>query len=316
MPVRAQASASSPSPPPAPRKRGRLAVTIVIIAIVVIAAMVIGIVIGARIVAGNTPGAGATADPTKPPASPTPPDALPTIGGHPLPMIPVAAGSGGVTELEDTGMQVGYPQTMSGAVAAAINYETALNSAALLDDAKNDTIQNYIFNDPETRQELGVSDKALQELRENTGVNAKGQPVTESGKVDRSKKVYDAAYMEYGAVRLVSAQPDLKSNTPESARVQMWFPTVWGTGTPGSMAGVHVGWMWVDVTVSWVDGDWHVTAFELFGEDPPKPADVDDPITTFTERAKLLGTDEGWVLVKNAAEKPIPELNFPVDPER
>ncbi|MEW3744782.1 hypothetical protein QOZ75_29340, partial [Pseudomonas aeruginosa] len=74
-------------------------------------------------------------------------------------------------------------------------------------------------------------------------------------------------------------------------------------------ANIRLDWVLVEKTVEWVRGDW-LQSENGVESDPPKPVDQTQVVTSFAERAQLLGTD-GWTLPDNAAEVNTPELKLP-----
>jgi hypothetical protein len=306
---------SSHQPPagpesPAPRRRRWLIAGIVTTVVVLAAVLVAGIAIGRS--SGRSPsghaghharpgsGTGATEQPRSGTSAP-----LTTFGNAALPTAAVRAGHGGTGTVY--GMPVGYSHSMVGAVEADINYEIALDSAQLLNPKKGDAFQQQIFASADDRKAMGYSDKLLAKMRKYGHLDTKGKPK------DHHKKLYDASYMRYGAFRVTKAKPKLSSDEPKSVQVQMWLPVVAGTVKPGTRKGLKIEWGLRQHTVSWVHGDWRMTGNKTMPK-AQQPADTSTPITSFKQRAKILGKHKGWTLTNNAAEQPVPGLKFPVKP--
>lgn len=293
MPVRVD-GASAPPKIPSPRGRGT-SVGVVVAAVVV--AVVVGVLVGVVIVrAVSSPTAPPTPAPTDSPDSTAPKvvEALPRSG--------VVAGGGGVSNVYE--LRTGYPKTTDGAVQAAMNFLATDIGPAYYSQTHYEAIQAYMFATLQARAKMGYSQATVDAMRKEYQVNDQGQPLT-NGQPDPTKRIWDAVYLQYGAYRIVES-------SPKEVRVMMWAPYIYGTDAAyaTSTANLHIGWVYADKTVSWVRGDWRQSGNKA-PDDVPKPADPQQVVTSFAERADLLGTDKGWTLPANAVEVDTPELQLP-----
>lgn len=292
MPVRVD-GATAPPQTPSPRSRGN---SVFVVVVAVLVAIVVGVLVGVVIVrAVTTPSAGPTTAPTSSTA-PKVVEALPRSG--------IVAGGGGISTIYE--LRTGYPKTTDGAVQAAMNFLITDIGPAYYHQAHYEAIQAYMFASPEARATMGYSQATVDAMRTEYQVNDQGQPLTD-GKPDPTKRIWDAVYLQYGAYRIVESSAD-------EVRVMMWAPYVYGTDAVDatSTAKLHIGWAYADKMVSWVNGDWRQSGNKAYPADEvPKPADPQQVVTSFAERADLLGTDKGWTLPANAVEVDTPELQLP-----
>ena len=290
MPVRIDGAAATVGTPTPGRKHGA-----VIVVLAALAAAVVGILVGALILRPSAPDV-AQPPPAESSRAPRVVEALPRSG--------IVAGSGGVSNVYE--LRTGYPKTTDGAVQAAMNFLITDVGPAYYNQAHYEAIQAYMFASADARSKMGYSQATINAMRQEYQVNDQGQPLTD-GKPDPNKRIWDSVYLQYGAYRIVEA-------APTEVRVMMWAPYVYGTDftTATSTANLHVGWTYADKTVSWVDGDWRQSGNKAYPADQvPKPADPQQVITSFAERADLLGTDKGWTLPANATEVDTPVLQLP-----
>lgn len=294
MPIRVDEDrASRATTPPAP-SRSRL---VVAVAVGVVVAVVLGVLVGRWSTGSKDPVASA-----QPPASSSQPPAVEPSQATTLPRAAgVVAGSGGIGRVHE--MQTGFTKTTEGAVQAAMNYAIVDASPAYYNQAHYDAIQAEMYTNPEVRKQIGSRQQVVNALRKYYQVNSAGQPLTD-GKPDPRKRIWDAAYLQYGAFKVVIDEP-------EKVRVQLWYPVVLGVDYKDAKttANIQLNWVLTEVTVEWVRGDWLV-AGNAMESDPPLPANRGQVVTSFAERAELLGTD-GWMLPDNAAEVDTPELELP-----
>lgn len=215
-----------------------------------------------------------------------------------LPRSEARFGAGGSTTLWST--QIGYSRTVQGGIEAALNYDVVSDSLVYMLDEPRHEIDAYIYATPELAKSQGISDEMAEATRKKWGVSPTGEPVT-NGQPDPSKKIYSAAYTQYGAFQVISADTS-------TVHLKVWRPVVWGIGTPDSMGNTTVIWPITDITVSWRNGDWRITdeGPPKFGTKPMNPGQV---VNSFKERAAVLG--DGWVMPTNATEVSSPELDLP-----
>ena len=259
----------------------------------VLAATVAGLVVGMLIVRANV----------QPPGDSAPGSQAPRVV-EPLPRSGVVAGGGGLGRIHE--LRIGYPKTTEGAAQAAMNFLITDVGPAYYNQAHYEAIQAYMFASAEARSRMGYSQATVDAVRRRYQVDAQGRPLTD-GRPDPDKRIWDAAYPQYGAYRIVEA-------APTEVRVMIWTPSVYGVDRKDatSTANLGIGWILSDRTVSWVDGDWKQSENKVYPRgEVPQPRDPQQVVTSYAERADLLGTDQGWTLPANAAETDTPELQLP-----
>lgn len=301
MPVRVDNPVVPPSGPGQRSGRaGRLGLVLALVA-ATIAGLVLGVVI---VRATSQPDVGSA-----PTNAGIPDVSNPAVSRAPrvveaLPRSAIVAGGGGVDRIHE--LPIGYAKTTDGAVQAAMNFLITDVSPAYYNQAHYEAIQAYMFASPRARQQMGYSQSAIDALRNKYQVDVQGRPLT-GGRPDPDKRIWDAVYPQYGAYRIVEA-------APAEVRVMVWAPSVFGVDRKdaATTAKLQIGWILNDATVSWVDGDWKQSDNNVYPRDEvPKPADPQQVVTSYAERADLLGTDLGWTLPANAAETDTPELQLP-----
>lgn len=275
--------------PHRPPRRGPATRTLVMLLVCIgLPVLLVGIALG-RVVGGGDE------------AAQPPPGAGSSTGPGPLAELPRSEarfGAGGSTTLWST--QIGYNRTVRGGIEAALNYDVVSDSLDYMLDGPRHEIDAYIYATPELAKSQGISDEMAEATRKKWGVSPTGEPLT-NGRPDPGKKIYSAAYTQYGAFQVISADTS-------TVHLKVWRPVVWGIGTPDTMGNTTVIWPVTDITVSWRNGDWRIT-----GEGPPTfdvtPAERGQVVISFEERAALLG--EGWVMSADATEETVPELDLP-----
>lgn len=259
----------------------------------VLTATVAGFVVGMLIVRATV----------QPPGDSAPASQAPRVV-QALPRSGVVAGGGGLGRIHE--LRIGYPKTTEGAAQAAMNFLLTDVGPAYYNQAHYEAIQAYMFASAEARRRMGYSQATVDAVRRRYQVDAQGRPLTD-GRPDPDKRIWDAAYLQYGAYRIVEA-------APTKVRVMIWTPSVYGVDRKDttSTANLGIGWILSDRTVSWVDGDWKQSGNKVYPRgEVPQPRDPQQVVTSYAERADLLGTNQGWTLPANAAETDTPELQLP-----
>lgn len=303
MPVRVDgATATSPAGTP-PRSGGGGRGLLVAVAVAVVVAVVIGIVVGALVVrSGGSPTP--QADPLPPGNSAAVPSSQAPRVVEALPRSEIVAGDGGISNVFE--LRTGYGKTTNEAVQAAMNFFIVDNGPAYYNQQHYLAIQDYMFASPQVRAKIGFRQAAVDAMRKQNGVNDQGQPLT-NGQPDPNKRIWDAVYPQYGAYRIVETSAD-------EVRVMIWAPAVFGVDAKDatSTARLRITWLYSDQTVRWSDGDWRAVGNKAYApSEVPKPADPAQIVTSYAERADLLGTNMGWTLPANAVETDTPELQLP-----
>lgn len=298
MPVRVD-SGNPGAPTPAgggPRWRGSRLGGLIVLAVAVVLLIVAVVLLVVR-----RHDAGTTAPPATPSASSTPPTSptptatgSATASGKGLPTSQVVVGGGGSGSL--AGLPIGYQHSFTGAVEAAINYDKAIYSTRYYDDDVRHQWNRYMYASHAVEKKLGIPDSVVVKTRKKRGLDEHGVPT------DPTVRCYDAVYPRYGAYKTEVISAD-------KVVVTIWEPDVYGTAPKGTLDGVKVGWDYHKLEMSWVNGDWRMTAAPAAGKKAPKPKRAGYPVVSFAERAQLLG--DGWHLPANATETPLPELNWP-----
>lgn len=213
-----------------------------------------------------------------------------------------AVGEGGTRTLH--GVSVGYQQTLTGAVQAALNYDVASASNAMFVKETRRAINAYIYT-PAGQATVAISDKIALAVEKQYGLNDRGQVLNKDGTISTSSRLYAGCLPRYGAYKIVSAD---NPNQPTKVVVQLWRPCLFGPGSEEDRTKVTVQWDGSIDTLEWVEGDWRVSTSTGWSEKPPHPANIRLVNPTFAERAQLLG--RGWLLPANATEYNDPSLEL------
>ncbi len=240
-------------------------------------------------------------------STPPSPPAPPVLNGREV-APGLVLGSASIEALNQDflhGTRIGYPRTVDGAIAAAINYDAALHTPAMFNRVKRAALNERIYT-ATGLNEVAVDDELAAAFARQLGINAKGKVVGKGGKVDPRKKLIAATYPRYGAYKLLSYQPSVEA--PNEVVVESWRPFVLGTGTDTDRRKVGLGWYQATVTVRWERGDWRV-ADSVTNLDTAKPSDQSKPNASYSDRAAALGP--GWSVPTDATETLLPGTVVP-----
>jgi hypothetical protein len=214
----------------------------------------------------------------------------------PLPAGDAVAGGGGTRPL--FGVSTGYAHDQAGATSAAINYDAAAVGKGMWSKDSRAAINNYIYT--KAARGSAITDEQAVQVEKATGLNDNGQAVNPDGTVSATNHLYADCYPKYGAYRVLDTTGS--KSAPDSVKVQIWRPCLFGVGSEQDTSRVQIRWSWVTKTVSWTDGDWRISQLENAATAAPAPDPARKINPTFAERAKLLGTKDGWTLPANASE--------------
>lgn len=203
------------------------------------------------------------------------------------------------------GTRIGYPRTVDGAVAAAINYDAAWHTPAMFNKSQRTALNQRIYTD-RSRSRLGMNDALAAAFAKQLGLNAQGQVLTEAGKVDSKRKLIAATYPRYGAYQQLGFQPSAEQ--PTEVSVTSWRPFVLGVGTDSDLSQVRLNWSEVTVTVVWDRNDWRIDE-SVTRLDTAKPGDGSVPNASYADRAAALGP--GWTVPTDATESLLPGTVVP-----
>lgn len=256
---------------------------------------------------GVPTGAAPTAEPSVEPSSRPTPRPSPTPTGREVApgLAHGTARMAGLNSDKLHGIPIGYPRTLDGAVAAAIAYDNAWHSPAMLNRKTRKDLNERLYT-KEGRAEAAMDDDLAGALADALGINATGKVLTRKGKVDSKRDLIAAGYPRYGAYRVVSAQPS--RTAPAEVVVASWRPFVLGTGSDKDLSKVSLSWTENSITVRWSGGDWRI-AYINAKINPSKPADQKVPNQTYAARAKTLGP--GWSVPADATQKLVPGTVVP-----
>ncbi|MGD7708119.1 hypothetical protein [Microlunatus sp. Y2014] len=252
-------------------------------------------------------------DPSGGPAEPpTTPSGTPTSGESTTPQggEEVAPGlTRGTVAVEAShsdavyGVPVGYPQTVDGGIAAAINYDAAGYAPAMFNKKTRAILYDRIYTST-FRAEL-FTDKEWRQF--HPWANDAGQVVDEkSGKVIDELRVISGCYPRYGAYRVINIQPD--SAQPSEITISNWMPCVKGPGNDTDLSQVRLVWEFNTVTVRWEETDWRIAYSSSRTSRETQPEDRRVSNQTFAARAKVLGI--GWQVPADATEEALPGAVF------
>lgn len=198
------------------------------------------------------------------------------------------------------GVPVGYPRTLDGGVAAAINYDAASYAPAMFNKKTRGILYDRLYTTAYRSEQL--TDE--QWRRFYPWANDAGQAIdAKSGKVMDGLQVIAGCYPRYGAYRVINIQPS--STEPREITIVTWMPCVFGIGNDTDLSKVRLAWNQTTVTVRWQESDWRI-AYASNSEDVGdlQPEDRRVSNQTFAARAKVLGI--GWQVPADATEGALP----------
>lgn len=261
-------------------------------------------------VRGELPGQSAqppTESPTTAPSAPAASAPTPALSGREV-APGLVMGSASIEALNQDflyGTRVGYPRTVDGAVAAAINYDAATHTPAMFNKNQRTALNQRIYTD-RGRDTVAMDDELAAAFAKQLGLDAQGRVLAKNGKVDPSRKLIVATYPRYGAYQLLGYQPSAEE--PTEVTVTSWRPFVLGVGTKTDLSKVGLSWYEATVTVVWDRTDWRVRD-SVTRLETSKPGDGSTPNASYADRAAALGP--GWSVPTDATETLLPGTVVP-----
>ena len=198
----------------------------------------------------------APVDPTEPDPQPTP---LVATKGE-VPGVPgLWQGTAYITAGNtDTiwGVRVGWPQTVDGAVAAALNGEGATYSLPGVLPAFRGAVQKRIY----VRGSKSATSAAwATQARALAHINDKGD-VIRNGTVSALERPYVESLIRFGAYRVMEVKEGTL-DSPTWVVVEVWFPVVLGAGSDSDFTDVALFWRHAAMDVVWDGTNWRLIPF-------------------------------------------------------
>jgi len=194
------------------------------------------------------------------------------------------------------GIPCGWPHTIEGAAAAAMNTASSIGNVANLVDATRPTLTARLYTPDGAKDVMDAA--AAAQLRAKFRLNAEGVVVLADGRVSPNEHYYGLGMPRYGAYRFITASEDF-------VVVEVWIPTAFGPGTDDNLSDVKLSATHASYAMRWSDGtggkDWRVSA--------STPLDVKRPPVLranigLQRMRDLLGS--GWLIPLDATDKPYP----------
>lgn len=198
------------------------------------------------------------------------------------------------------GVPIGWPQTLDGAVSAAMTYQAADYTPAILLPKTQKAVQQRLYTAEGLRVSAMPADM-LAKIRKKLRISDDGK-ILLNGKISPKEQLYASGYPRYGAYKLVSHEG--ADDQPTLAVVDVWFPFAMGPGTDTKTDEIYVAWLRALVEVKWENGDWKINGVRA-SNTFPMPPDPRRTNQTFQARRDLLGP--GWSVLADATEDPLPE---------
>lgn len=228
------------------------------------------------------------------------PGAAPSATGPTAPVeLPVGQAAEGLGATDNiVGVPAGFPQTVDGAVSAALTWDNAVSASYFQPVAVRERLAERIYT-AEAQQLDPLGDEVAQQVREGLGVDASG-----NGTDQPLLHAYSKRLWKYGAYRVDDVQPS--QDAPTEVTVSAWAPSLTGLGAPSALDDVEVFWGQKQFTLRWSGSDWQIADGQQVTEQPPAPDEPGEPWVTFTERARLLGA--GWQMTADASDQEDPSV--------
>ena len=236
----------------------------------------------------NRPGSAAPGDPSETPTNPGTPSTSDTPASTPASQGPASSapessppvdiavvgevvpglwrgvamvGEGGTDEIH--GVPVGWPQTIEGAVGAAMNY-MAFNATltALIDDPANQ-VQQRIYT-ADGLLVAATTDDERAEMRAIDRVSPNGEVLTSAGGVSPTDTYFGGGQPRYGAYRIEQVTRDPNTQAPIAITVSVMVPRWYGTGNPSNLDNITVSFDALTYEMRWLPGadggpvDWRI----------------------------------------------------------
>lgn len=192
--------------------------------------------------------------PDAPGTAETPADSTPTsqAGG---------SGPGAKANSVKNGVPVGYPRTKDGAMAAAVNYQTARSTPAYFTDEtlRHQVLKTVMTSSALTNQQA-QDDQTAKSLMASLGVTGKTAPEM--------------------MMRAASLGTTVSSYSHDTATVRVWMSEVVGVPTEQSRMPVAGTWSTYTLILQWQDGDWKVATIDQTDGPTPMVAPDQSPSST------------------------------------
>ncbi|MCQ6554051.1 hypothetical protein NPS70_12695 [Streptomyces sp. C10-9-1] len=176
----------------------------------------------------------------------------------------------------------GYAQDEQGAQSAAANYAVALGSTEMFDKASRDAIVSVVYSPDVAAERRGDLDRVYsdKDFLKRLGLTAEGTAPTGMTFVSRSNP----------------AGAKVESFATDTARVSVWYSTLFGLAGEGSTNPVTEGWYTNTFSLEWVDGDWKVTDFTQ--KDGPVPVGRDQAASGAEEMSEAVKQFGGFTYAR------------------
>lgn len=198
------------------------------------------------------------------------------------------------------GVPVGWAQTENGAIGAAMQYDAAYLSPAMLIDASRKELIDRLYT-ADGRENGPLTDDVVKAIREKFHLTPTNQVLEPNGTPSTTKRYIAKGMPEYGAYRVESLS---SGHPPTEVRVRVWMPGVAGV-VNGTSDYSNAKLYWTDsiLTMRWSGGEWKIAGYDSKrSNDVPKPADQSFSNQTYQARRDILGA--GWCVAPDSTEKP------------
>ncbi|MFD5321643.1 hypothetical protein [Streptomyces sp. NPDC127098] len=180
------------------------------------------------------------------------------------------------------GIPVGHPQTEQGAQSAAANYAVALGGTEMFDPTRRPTIVDTVYAPEVAAAQAAEYERTYSDPDFLTRIG-----LTEAGAAPA------------GTTFVARVNP-VGTNTVQyegdTARVAVWYSTLFGLAGADSRNPVTEGWYTTTYDLVWVEGDWKITAFDE--QEGPAPVGRDQRASTAEEMADAVEQFGGFTYAR------------------
>ncbi|MFF9157612.1 hypothetical protein ACF1AB_35935 [Streptomyces sp. NPDC014846] len=174
---------------------------------------------------------------------------------------PGGSGPGGKASSVKSGVPVGYPHTKAGAVAAAVNYQSARSAPGYFtDEALRHQVLKTVMTSSALHDQQAQDDRATKGLLASLGVTPKTAPDM--------------------VMRAASLGTSVPSYAADTATIRVWMSEVVGVPTEQSRMPVAGTWSTYTLILQWQDGDWKVATIDQDSGPTPLVAPDQTPSST------------------------------------
>ncbi|MGW3664159.1 hypothetical protein [Streptomyces sp. NPDC005141] len=195
---------------------------------------------------------------------------------------PTAASGDHPVDSKVAGIPSGFPHTGEGAQSAATNYGVALGSTGMFNTEQRHAIVDAVYVPDVAAARQPDLDAAYSSEKFLTNIGLDKDGAAPAGQTFIS--------------RIVPVGTKLTASSTNSAKVELWYTSLFGLSGEGSTNPVSESWYTTTYQLKWVNGDWKVTDFTQ--KDGPVPVGRDQKASTADDMTKAVEEYGGFTYAR------------------